>query len=128
MMFAIRVPFFALILGLLLLSAAWAGTPTEAVRDTSQEVMRLLHDPELAAPDRTEDRRRMLDDIIGARLTYEEISRRVLGKHWDTLSAGERAEFVGAFRALLCNMYASKIEAYGGTPLQLLGCSLERSI
>ena len=123
----------ALLLGccagtLALAAPAMAGTPTDAIRATTSEVIRILHDEELSSPARYEERRLLLDQIIGDRLTYEEISRRALGGQWDRLSEGERDEFVQLFRSLLVNMYAGRIEDFGVNQMQFLAERTERGI
>ena len=98
----------------------WAGAPTDAVRNTSEAIVRILQDPELGKPDRMVQRRARLDDAIGALLTYEGMSRQVLGPQWDKLGPDERQEFVYLFRSLLTKMYADKVEQYASMPIHFL--------
>jgi MlaC protein len=99
---------------------AWAGGPTDAVRNTSEAIVRILQDPDLGKPDRIVQRRAYLDATIGALLTYEGMSRQVLGPQWDKLGPDERQEFVYLFRSLLTKMYADKVEQYASMPIHFL--------
>ena len=104
------------VLALLALAAppqAAAGTPTDAIRTTTSEVIGLLHNDALGQPGRLAERRHLLDRAIGNRLTYEEISKRTLGEQWDRLTREEKQEFVQIFRGLLVTMYAGRIEDCG---------------
>jgi len=42
------------------------------------------------------------------------ISQRVLRKHWDEISADQRAQFMEAFRKLVLSTYASQFKKFGG--------------
>ena len=101
-------------------SAAAEGAATEAVRSTINEVIRILKDAELKKPGRAEDRRRLLEKVIGDRFSYEEMARRSLGAQWNKLSDGEKQEFVNLFKRLLSSSYADKIEGYSGEQVQYL--------
>jgi len=106
--------------GLLLLLAgvavqpAVAGGATEAMKHTIDEVLTTIQDKELKQPGRAEERRQRLEQIVGNRFDYQEMSRRSLGAPWNTLSDKDKQEFVGLFQTLLTNSYADKIESYSG--------------
>jgi len=106
-------------------SAEPGGAATEAVRSTINEVIRVLKDAELKKPGRAEERRLLLEKVIGDRFNYEEMSRRALGAQWNKLSAQERYEFVDLFKGLLSGTYADKIEGYSGEQVHYLNERLE---
>ena len=109
------------VLGAVTLSAAplpTTGTATEAIRRTSEAVIRVLSDEDLKKPARLEERRRQLVQIIGERFSYEEMSKRALGAHWNRLTEPDRREFVSVFKRLLANTYVDKIEGYGKEQVQ----------
>ncbi|MEW6246325.1 MAG: ABC transporter substrate-binding protein [Nitrospirota bacterium] len=95
-------------------------SPTEVVRATINEVIRILEDKRLQAADQRAHRRRLLEDAIGRRFDYTEMAKRVLAAAWNTLNEAERAEFVGLFRSFLSDRYASKIEGYSGEQVAYL--------
>jgi phospholipid transport system substrate-binding protein len=101
------------------------GSATEAVRTTITEVIRLLEDKQLKRPERSEERRRLLEQVIGDRFNYPEMAKRSLGAPWRALTDAERLEFVELFRKLLSRSYLGKIEGYSGEQVQYLGERLE---
>jgi len=93
---------------------AWAGGATDAMKGTIDEVLRILQDKNLKQPEKSEERRKLLEQVVGERFDYSEMSRRALGAPWAKLSDKEKEEFVGLFQTLLVNSYADKVEAYSG--------------
>lgn len=93
---------------------AMAGEATEAMRGTIDEVLRILANQSLKQPAKANERRQLLEKVVGERFDYEEMSRRSLGTSWANLSEKERQEFVSLFQTLLVNTYADKIESYTG--------------
>jgi phospholipid transport system substrate-binding protein len=102
-----------------------AGPPTEAVRGTITEVLRILADETLKRPEQLPQRRRLLEETVGARFNYEEMSKRTLAGQWKQLSEAERKEFVALFRSFLTDSYADKIEGYAGEDIRYLGERLD---
>ena len=110
----------------LMVVPGYAGTPTDSMKATIDEVLRILRDKELKQPGKAEERRRQLEKVVEARFDYQEMSRRALGAPWNTLSDEEKQEFVGLFRTLLTNSYAEKIETYSGEGVQYLNERTEK--
>lgn len=84
------------------------------VRNTLDEVIRIIEDPELKDPAKLLPRRRMLEEVIASRFDYAEMSKRALAANWRPLSEAERNEFVELFKSFLSDRYAEKIEGYAG--------------
>ena len=103
-----------------------AATPTEAVRATIDEVLRILGDKNLKQPSRAEERRKLLEQTVGARFDYQEMSRRSLGAPWNQLADKDKHEFVDLFRTLLTNTYADRVESYSGEGVQYLNERTEK--
>jgi phospholipid transport system substrate-binding protein len=101
-------------------SIATAITATEAVKSSVEQVVRLLEDKELKAPDRAMERRQRLQKIFNDRFSYEEMSKRSLGAHWNNLNEAQRQQFVDLFRQLLARTYTGTIEGYSGERFQYL--------
>ncbi|HEX6948988.1 MAG TPA: ABC transporter substrate-binding protein [Nitrospira sp.] len=97
-----------------------AGEATEAMRGTIDEVLRILADKALKQPAKANERRQLLEKVVGERFDYEEMSRRSLGASWANQSDKEKQEFVALFQTLLVNTYADKIESYTGDGVQFL--------
>jgi phospholipid transport system substrate-binding protein len=110
--------------------ASWASSqpaesPTEVVRATLTEVFRILEDPKLKDPAKLMPRRRLLEQVIGERFDYAEMSKRALAANWTPLTNAQRAEFVELFKAFLSDRYAGKIEGYSGERTEYLSERLE---
>jgi phospholipid transport system substrate-binding protein len=110
---------------LLTMQAAAGGQATDQLKATIDEMIRVLSDKELKKPDRAEERRKVLEKIIGERFSYEEMSKRALGAQWNKLDDAKRKEFVSLFQRHLSNAYAGKIEGYKGEQVHFLNERLE---
>lgn len=127
-----RVVFWAqcaVLIGLWLVVAAtpgYAGAPTDSMKTTIDEVLRIVGEDELKKPEKAEERRKLLEQVVEARFDYQEMSRRALGAPWKTLSDQQKQEFVTLFRTLLTNSYADKIETYSGEGVQYLNERTEK--
>ena len=97
----------------LLTGAAGAGEPLNKIRETVEEVLSILGDETLQAPERRELRRGKLRQAVQQRFGLEEMARRALGRHWRDLSADQRQEFVALFSDLLERSYVGRIEGTG---------------
>ena len=102
------------------------ATATDAVRATIDEVLRVLSDKDLKQPSRADERRKLLERIVGGRFDYQEMSRRSLGAPWNQLSDKDKQEFVDLFRTLLTNTYADRVENYSGEGVQYLNERTEK--
>ena len=131
--FMLRVAFHPAAWIVLLCTAALAASlevpesPTEAVRATVSQVMRILEDPELKDLAKLMPRRRMLEEVVATRFDYAEMSKRALAAYWVPLTAAERTEFVEVFKRFLSDRYAEKIEGYGGQEVVYLSERIEGS-
>jgi len=99
---------------------AYAGEATDAMRGTIDEVLRILAEKELKQPAKANERRQLLEKVVGERFDYQEMSRRSLGASWNSLSDKDKQEFVSLFQTLLVNTYADKIESYTGDGVQYI--------
>lgn len=94
---------------------------TEAVKNTINELMRVLDDDTLKQPEQAEKRRHEVEEIIKHRVDYEEMARRALGAPWPTLSQRERHEFVDLFVQLLRDAFAGRIADRSDEQVAFLG-------
>jgi ABC-type transporter MlaC component len=63
--------------------------------------------------------------IVREMFDFDEISRRALSRHWQTLQREEQAEFVTLFRDLLERAYLTQMEAAGGEKITFLSEAME---
>jgi phospholipid transport system substrate-binding protein len=105
-----------LAMGLLMLGPATlrAGVPTDQVRQTADRVLSVLQDSRLKSPDKQQERRAQIRQIIGTRFDFPEMAKRALGSNWQKANEADRREFVELFTDLLEKSYADQIESYNG--------------
>ena len=101
------------------------GSALEVIQSASSAVIRVLEDAQLKGPERSAERQRRLEKVIGDRFDFSEMAKRSLGGQWRTLTEAERREFVELFRRLLSNTYLAKIEGYAGEHVVCLGERVE---
>lgn len=128
---------FLCVLGLMLLCSwgvvvqdARAGEATDAMKSTIDEVLRIIQDKDMKQPGKSEERRKLLEKVVGERFDYHEMSLRTLsiseGAPWKNLSEQEKEEFAGLFQTLLVNVYADKVEAYTGEGVKYINERTEK--
>jgi len=93
---------------------AWAGPPTDEVRQYTDHVQKILEDPALRSADKRAAVRKVAIEIFDV----NETARRALGPHWQARTPTERDEFVQLFADLLERTYISKIDLYRGERLR----------
>lgn len=89
-------------------------TPTESVKGTIADVVRILDNAQLKQPDRTMERRRQIEHVVRDRVSYEEMAKRALGQPWAELTKTQQKEFVALFVQLLRDTFAGRIDDYTG--------------
>jgi phospholipid transport system substrate-binding protein len=103
------------------LGPAWAGPPTEQVRQYTDQVLKILESHDL----KSADKRAAVRKVAGEVFDVNETAKRALGRHWQGRSPAEREEFVKLFADLLERTYISKIDLYGGERLKYTGEMLD---
>jgi len=120
------IVFLAAVMVGLSIVPGYAGAPTDAMKTTIDEVLRIIRNQDLKQKDKADERRHLLEQVVAARFDYTEMSRRALGAPWNKLSDQEKHEFVDLFRTLLTNSYADKIETYSGEGVEYLNERTEK--
>lgn len=111
----------ALAATLLASPAAWAGPPTDQLRNYTDAVIRVLEDPALKAETRRGERRAAVRRLAVDVFDVNETARRALGIHWQGRTAAERHEFSALFADLLERTYIGQIDHFGGERLRFVG-------
>jgi phospholipid transport system substrate-binding protein len=104
---------------ILLLSAIWlssigmasAGEPTEVIRQTTDQVSKILEDPGLQGPAKQAERQARLHQIAEQAFDWQAMAQRALAVHWRGRTPQQRQEFVGLFRDLVERTYMNRLEA-----------------
>lgn len=112
---------------LVLVSAlpARAGAPSDQLRESVDQVIRILRDPALRVEARDGDLRAALRTEAERIIDFDETARRALGRHWQRLGEEQRRDFVLAFAGLLERAYLTRIEQYSGERVTVLGESID---
>ncbi len=110
-------------LGILLLLQsvfAAAAEPGEQVRQTVDNLLATLQDPQLTGETNKNERRQKLKQLIYQRFDFTEMAKRSLGSEWRRRSPAEQKEFVQLFGDLLERTYLDQIEAYSREKVRYL--------
>jgi phospholipid transport system substrate-binding protein len=97
--------------------AAWAGTPTDELRNGIDQVFRILRDPEMAGDSKLIQRRTSILAAAGKIFDFGEMAKRSLGQHWTARTPAERGQFVALFTDLMQHSYISKVDQHGGAKM-----------
>src|SRR5438445_9210886 len=100
---------------------AAAGPPTEQLRQYTDQVLKLLEDPNLQGPDRRAAVRKAAIEIFDV----QETAKRALGRHWQARTPAEREEFTRLFADVLEHAYIGRIDQYSGENVNYVGESVE---
>jgi phospholipid transport system substrate-binding protein len=92
--------------------SAYAGVPTDQVKQTVDKVLDILKNKELKKPANEKKRRAEIRKVVSERFDFEEMAKRSLGIYWRKRTPEERKEFVPLYTDLLERTYIKKIERY----------------
>ncbi len=104
---------------------AWAGAPTDQVKTSVDQIIKVLQDPALKSDAKAKDRRAAIRGAAGTIFDFQETAKRALGRHWQGLTEQQRSEFVPLFTDLIERSYISKIEQYSGEKISYVGESVD---
>jgi phospholipid transport system substrate-binding protein len=104
---------------------AWAGLPTEQIKDTTNKIISIVTDPALKGPSQEEKKKSLIMKAVNERFDWREMSRRSLGPHWAKLSAEEKKNFESLFSQLLERTYLDRVENYSGEKVTYTGEKIE---
>lgn len=91
--------------------------PTEQFRPFLEKVTKTLADPGLKAIPKKDQSQRIIN-VVREHFDFREMSKRVIGQQWRSLSEKEQEEFEALFTQLLQYAYVGKIDEYSGQQVQ----------
>jgi phospholipid transport system substrate-binding protein len=106
-------------------ASADAGAPTEQLKTSVEQIVKVLEDPSLKPESRLKERRAAIRKEAQVVFDFTETAKRALGRHWQGLSEQDRQEFTGLFTDLIERAYISKIERYSGERIAYAGESVD---
>jgi len=117
--FCIYLTVIGLMASLAMGSVSFAGSEiTGKLKSTIDKVIAIVKDENLRKD--KQGRRVALRKAIDERFDYRQMVMRSLAKNWDLRSDQERQQFIGLFKSLLENSYASKLESYSDEKINYL--------
>jgi phospholipid transport system substrate-binding protein len=102
----------------LLLGVIWLGSmgvagaaePTEVIRRTTDQVLKILEDPALQGPAKQAERQARLHQISDQVFDWPAMAQRALAVHWRGRTPQQQQEFTGLFRELVERTYMNRLE------------------
>ncbi len=91
---------------------AWAGPPTDQLREGVEQVITTLRDPDLRGDQKTDERRAAISKLADQIFDFTETAKRALRQHWAERTPAEREEFVRLFTGLVRRTYISRVDQY----------------
>lgn len=103
-----------LIAFLLLAGPSQASTdskrPMETLQRPISKIIDILNDPAYRNPDKKALQRDKIWEVARPVFDFDEISRRAIGRSWDTFSSDEKSRFTTVFSEFLGNTYIDKLQ------------------
>ena len=93
-------------------SAALAAGPADDVKSLINEVLAILNNPALQAPDQRARKVDLVEQAAARHFNYREMAKRSLGETWDSLKQGQQNEFVKNFSGLLKASFACRLDEF----------------
>ena len=93
----------------------WAQEePGKVIIETVDEALRILKNPTLQMVEKWPERRQKMWELLEPVFSFEQISKRALGRHWKTCTIQQRQEFTQLFTEILKDAYLVKADRYYG--------------
>ena len=119
------IPWGLLVLMVSLLGSAWAGEPTDQIKETTDKILAIVTDSTLKVPEKTGERQKLIRQAVDERFDWEEMSRRTLARYWAERTEAEKKAFIDVFGQLLERTYMDKVEGYSGEKVLYVGERVE---
>jgi len=85
----------------------------------------VLGDPAFKGDEQVGPRRQAVRRVTDELIDWDEMGRRTLGAHWQTLGENERRAFVALFSELLNRAYLRNLDRYEGEKIVVTGDSVD---
>ncbi|MCI5146448.1 MAG: ABC transporter substrate-binding protein, partial [Candidatus Electrothrix sp. AR3] len=115
---------YCVVISLLLLPvfifAASPPDPSEQLKPFINRIVTQLKEPEFRKKPIKEQTSQLVQ-IVAEHFDFQEMSKRVMGKPWRTLSQDQRQEFVTLFTKLLQYVYIGQVDDYIDKKIEFIG-------
>jgi phospholipid transport system substrate-binding protein len=107
---------------IMLLSVVWlssmglaiAGEPMDVIRQTTDQTIKILDDPQLQGPEKQAERLERLRKMADEAFDWQEMARRALATHWRERTPQQQQEFIGLFKDLVERTYLNRLDSAAG--------------
>jgi len=106
-------------------ASADAGAPTDQLKVSVEQIVKVLEDPALKQDAKAKERRAAIRKEAEVVFDFGETAKRALGRHWQALAEKDRQEFTSLFTDLIERAYISKIERYSGERIAYAGEAID---
>ena len=108
---------FSLMLSIVLVSgertlASANNDPLVEMQKSTDEIIMILQSEELKAPERRDERKQLILDVVHRMFDFRAMARSSLGQNWNRLTAEEQDNFVSLFARLIEHRYIGKIDSF----------------
>src|SRR4030067_324808 len=93
-------------------AGALAAGPGDDVKSLINEVLAILNNPALQAPDQRARKVDLVEKAAASHFNYPEMAKRCLAETWNTLNKGQQEEFVKNFSGLLKASFACRLDEF----------------
>jgi phospholipid transport system substrate-binding protein len=100
---------------------AWAGAPTDQLREGIDRVFSILRDPQMAGDKNALKRQTAVLAAASTIFDFGEMAKRSLGQHWAARTPTERTQFVALFTDLVQHSYINKVDQHSGARMTFTG-------
>lgn len=98
-----------------------AQTPSQRLRETVDQVLLVLQEPDYRNPATRAPLRAKIEQQVRTVFDFEEFSARTVGKNWPSFTDEQKKRFDNAFAELLLVTYLDKIQGYNGEQVAYTG-------
>ena len=120
----LRMPGFGVIHAAFCLTGTpllWAQTPTDSIREAVHKSLEIMEDPAYQQAEKKMELIHQLRRVVFPLFDFQEMARRSLGRHWRSLTPGQKKDFTAIFTTFLEGSYADKINLYNGQKVVFIG-------
>jgi len=108
---------FSLMLSIVLVSgertlASANNDPLVKLQESTDEIIMILQSEELKAPEKKDERKKLILDVVNRMFDFRGMARSSLGQNWNKLTTEEQDRFVDLFASLIEPRYIGKIDAF----------------
>lgn len=97
---------------ILFAAPSYADTPMDVIQTAVEEIVGLLKDPQYDPPEKKEEQREKIWNVVHNIFDFQTIARGTIRRHdWESFSEEQKKEFTDLFTTLLGNTYLERLQS-----------------